>query len=303
MAAVWKKRGPIFCAEGQFDWMQTHAGNPVAEPLDGSIHRIYFSARDAQRRSSIAFVDIDLQAPHRILAISEKPVVRYGLQGTFDDSGASMGCLLHLENGDRYLYYLGWNLGVTVPWRNSIGLAKAKKGSSTFEKVSLAPLLDRHPVDPFSISYPWVLQENGGFRMWYGSNLQWGSTQESMAHVLKYAESADGLSWIRNGVVAVDFKQSGEYALSKPCVIREGSLYKMWYSYRGAAYRIGYAESEDGIHWHRLDEQVGITVSDAGWDSETVEYANVFDYDGQRFMLYNGNGYGKTGFGLAVLES
>jgi hypothetical protein len=89
--------------------------------------------------------------------------------------------------------------------------------------------------------------------------------------------------------------------MSKPCVIQENNMYKMWYSYRGQSYRIGYAESDDGIHWIRTDEKVGIDVSDSGWDSEMIEYPCVFDHKGERYMLYNGNGYGKTGFGLAIL--
>ena len=76
----------------------------------------------------------------------------------------------------------------------------------------------------------------------------------------------------------------------------------MWYCSRGESYRIGYAESDDGIHWIRKDQDVGIDVSDSGWDSEMIEYPFVFDHEGDRYMLYNGNGYGKTGIGLAVLE-
>ena len=76
----------------------------------------------------------------------------------------------------------------------------------------------------------------------------------------------------------------------------------MWYSHRGETYRIGYAESEDGLAWQRKDEEAGPDVSGAGWDSEMVEYPFVFDHEGERYMLYNGNGYGKTGVGLAVLD-
>jgi predicted GH43/DUF377 family glycosyl hydrolase len=76
----------------------------------------------------------------------------------------------------------------------------------------------------------------------------------------------------------------------------------MWYSYRGSRNRIGYADSEDGISWERKDGEAGIDVSASGWDSEMIEYPFVFDHDGERYMLYNGNGYGKTGIGLAVLE-
>ena len=74
----------------------------------------------------------------------------------------------------------------------------------------------------------------------------------------------------------------------------------MWYSYRGDSYRIGYAESLDGVHFDRRDDLVGIDVSDAGWDSKSIEYPNVFDHKENRYMLYNGNDYGLTGIGMAI---
>jgi len=55
------------------------------------------------------------------------------------------------------------------------------------------------------------------------------------------------------------------------------------------------------LRWKRKDREVGIDVSASGWDSEMIEYPFVFDHKGERYMLYNGNGYGKTGIGLAVL--
>ena len=281
--------------------MLTHAANPVAEHLDGNVFRVYFSCRDAQQRSHITCADIELQPPFRVVGIAEEPLLAPGEVGTFDDSGVSLSCIKQI-NGKKYLYYLGWNLGVTVPWRNSIGLAIYDPATSTFQRFSQAPLLDRHDVDPFSISYPFVLEDEGVFRMWYGSNLRWGREQKDMAHLIKYAESDDALHWRRNGIIALQFKNDGEYAMSRPCVIKEDGVYKMWYSYRGHSYRIGYAESTEGIEWVRKDEEVGIDVSESGWDSEMVEYPFVFDHDGKRFMLYNGNEYGRTGIGLAVLD-
>ncbi|MCP3726171.1 hypothetical protein M3I53_24085 [Paraburkholderia sp. CNPSo 3272] len=281
--------------------MLTHAANPVAEWRHDDVFRVYFSARDGDRRAHICFVDIDLRKPQDILHLSEQPVIGPGQLGAFDDSGTSMGCLVHHE-GRRYLYYLGWNLGVTVPWRNSIGLAVSEGPGAPFERVSLAPVLDRNHADPFSISYPWVAVEGDRWRMWYGSNLSWGTRQEEMNHLFKYAESSDGVHWNPKGVVALRFKDSSEYAMSKPTVVRDDDLYRMWYSYRGAAYRIGYAESSDGVAWTRRDEEAGIEPSDSGWDADSVCYPCVFDHDGRRYMLYNGSRYGDTGFGLAVQE-
>jgi hypothetical protein len=138
--------------------------------------------------------------------------------------------------------------------------------------------------------------------MWYGSNLGWGKEETDMNHVIKYAESKDGREWSRTGKITIDLKDDSEFAISRPCVLKEQGIYKMWYSYRGKAYRIGYAESKDGIIWVRKDDDAGIDVSSSGWDSEMVCYPFVFDHKGERYLLYNGNGYGKTGFGLAILE-
>jgi len=103
--------------------------------------------------------------------------------------------------------------------------------------------------------------------------------------------------------VCIDFKNEKEHAISRPCVLFEDKIYKMWYSYRGPkTYRIGYAESPDGISWNRKDEEVGLDVSDSGWDSEMIEYPFIFTHKGTKHMLYNGNNYGESGFGIAILE-
>ena len=74
----------------------------------------------------------------------------------------------------------------------------------------------------------------------------------------------------------------------------------MWYSFRGDFYKIGYAESDNGIEWNRQDADAGIDTSDYGWDSEMIEYPYIFECIGNRYMLYNGNGYGKSGIGIAI---
>jgi hypothetical protein len=140
--------------------------------------------------------------------------------------------------------------------------------------------------------------------MWYGSNLKWGREEEEMNHVIKYAYSTDGIRWFRSGRICIGLEHEGEYAVSKPVVVRIGDCYRMWYSFRRAGpvkgYRIGYAESADGLAWVRRDDIAGISVSEQGWDSEMVCYPFVFAYRDKLCMLYNGNGYGKTGFGLAI---
>src|SRR5215210_7015889 len=99
--------------------MQSHAANPFAERLDRDLYRIYFSCRDAHNRSSISCVNVSLRTL-TVQSLADQPILSYGPPGTFDDSGVSLGCIVH-DGPARYLYYVGWNLLVTVPWRNSIG--------------------------------------------------------------------------------------------------------------------------------------------------------------------------------------
>lgn len=301
----WRKIKLVFEPNKKHYWMNSHAANPVPVQLTNSVFRVYFTCRDEIHRSHIGFVDVDFDNDYKVLNISDKPILEPGDLGMFDDSGVAMGYYI-LINNIPHIYYLGWNLKVTVPWLNTIGLAKFNCEIGKFEKISRAPIMDRSDEDPFSISYPSILHEDGIYKMWYGSNLKWGKQQHEMQHVVKYAESLDGIHWKRTNVVAVNTIHEGEYALSKPFVIKENGKYKMWYSYRAnkqiETYRIGYAESENGINWVRRDELAGIDVSIDGWDSEMICYPSILDFKGNRFMLYNGNAYGKTGFGIAVLE-
>lgn len=299
----WRKIGHIFSPNENYEWMYSHAANPFAEQLTSDVFRIYFTCRNERHQSYIAYLDYDMSV-REILNVSDAPVLSPGEPGLFDDSGVAMGFLLNTGR-EKLLYYLGWNLKVTVPWLNTIGLAKWDNETNAFRKCSKAPVMDRSHEDPFSISYPSVLLENGLYRMWYGSNLRWGSKSEDMNHVIKYAESLDGIKWVRTNQIHIDLVHPNEYALSKPFVIKMDNKYFMWYSYRGdgdiSTYRIGYAVSADGFNWSRQDDKAGINVSEAGWDSEMICYPNIFEYKGTKYMLYNGNNYGKTGFGMAEL--
>lgn len=300
----WRKLGRIYAPAEIGDWASSHASLPIPLQLEEHLWRIYFSARDRRGRSHTGFFEIDLRRHDRPLRACARPALAPGGLGAFDEDGA-MGSWIVQENGRLLLYYIGWNLGVTVPFRNAIGLAESHDGGESFTRVSAGPVLDRGIHDPFFTASPCVLVEGDRWRLWYLSCVAWDPEPEGPRHRyhIKYAESAEGLDWCRRGRVCIDFERPGEIALARPCVLKDGDRYRMWYSRRGPSYRIGYAESDDGLSWRRMDEEVGIDVSASGWDSEMIAYAFVFDAEGERYMLYNGDGYGATGIGLAVLEA
>jgi hypothetical protein len=298
---TWTKLGKIYQPSGKHEWALSHAANPVSEHIAGDLYRIYFSTRDARNRSSIGAIVIDINQPTRILDEATEPVLVPGDLAMFDDSGVSIGCILNLGE-TRLLYYMGWNLSVTVPWKNSLGLAISEAPGKPFLRYSRFPIVDLNEIDPYTISYPWVIKESNRFRMWYGSNLKWGPVKADMLHVLKYAESSDGIKWNRANRIVIDSQSPDEYAICKPTVLYEKALYQMWFCSRGDNYRIHFAESADGLTWDRKGQDSGIDVSKTGWDSEMIEYPCVFKHGERRYMLYAGNGFGRTGFGIAVSE-
>jgi hypothetical protein len=298
----WIKKGLLFEPKVNYGWTKTHSMLPIAQRINEDRFRIYFCSRDGKGRSQIGYFEINIFEPTNILYISPEPVINSGPLGAFDDSGATNSCIANHDNL-LCMYYTGWSLGVTIPFYLNIGLAVSDDGGKTFHKASAAPIIDRNEIDPYLTAAPYILIEHSIWKMWYVSGVNWKLENGKPKHYynIKYAESMNGIDWKRDGKVCIDFKSEEEYAISRPCVIKDNDTYKMWYSFRGKNYRIGYAESKDGLHWERKDEEAGINVSESGWDSEMIEYPFVFDHKGERYMLYNGNGYGRTGIGLAFL--
>lgn len=281
-------------------WAVSHAALPVVEPMADGRHRVFFSSRDEHGRAQIGAATALLD-DRPGWSPSPAPVLTLGPLGSFCDNGVTSSCIV-VHGGLKYLYFTGWSLGVTVPFYLNIGVACSDDDGRTFRRPSDGPLFDRNAIDPFMTASPYVLIENGRWRMWYVSATGWvlEAGRPKHRYHIRYAESDDGIAWRRDGRVCIDFKNDDEYAIARPCVVMDGDRYRMWYSYRGDRYRIGYAESHDGLVWQRLDERAGIGVSADGWDSDMIEYPLIVDVGSRRFMLYNGNDYGRTGIGLAV---
>lgn len=303
MKNQWEKLGQIYVpgATGRHPKLVSHAANPLPIHLEQDVYRVFFSGRDQFNRSSIGAVDIDL-VQRKVITEYQQPFFEHGPEGSYYADGVSIGNCYEV-NGVRYMLFMGWQTSGKGHWRGDIGRLIVKP-DLTLELDGTLPLMTSDATDPISLSYPWVLDMDGDeYLMWYGSTIEWETENQEMIHVINFASSIDGYEWIRHGL-AVPYERSVAQAFSRPTVVKNScGEYDMWFSFRSGRnekYRIGYANSLDGKAWKLDLENVGITISTSGWDSEMIEYPFVFDHAGRRYMLYNGNGYGKTGFGLAV---
>lgn len=298
----WIKLGRIYDPIPKGSRLATHAANPVPVHLQGDVFRVFYSGRDARNRSSVGAVDIDIL---RARVVQDHPAVQfsYGAPDSCFPDGVSIGCHYRAA-GRHWMLFMGWQSPPGAHWRGDIGRLEIKPDLALAPAEKTPFLGADAEFDPVSLSYPWVLRLNDLWHMWYGSTVTWDTGNGEMLHVINHATSADGQNWHRHGQ-AVPHALGVAQAFSRPTVIKDRERLAMWFSYRsgtGQPYRIGHAVSADGSTWTLALDRSGIDVSPDGWDSDMICYPCVFQHAGRTWMLYNGNGFGATGFGLAVLD-
>lgn len=302
----WQKQGLIWSPDGTNSWRNAHAMVPTPYLKSTDCIRLYVASTDLDMVGRVGFLDLDARDPSRILGISNEPVLDIGEPGCFDDNGINTTAVL--PNGDElWMYYLGYQKGVRVRYFLFGGLAVSIDGGDTFVRRSRVPVIDRGDRETLLRSAPWVLRDRGKWRMWYVAGERHivvdGTTRPT--YEIRHLESDDGVIWPRQGETAISLLDDGdEYALGRPYVVRLEQGYRMWYSMRtqSLGYRLGYATSPDGLTWTRQDDAKGLEPSEQGWDSEMICYGAEFSTEYGVYIFYNGNDYGRSGVGYAVLE-
>jgi hypothetical protein len=314
----WKKLGKIFdptkykLSNGCIDYAQS----PQALVFDDYV-RIYFSTRYPDKPgffvSHISYVEMD-KSFGKVLNISLRPVIGLGKVGCFDEHGIFP--LNIVRDKDKILGYIGgWSRKQSVSIETSIGLAISTDNGLTFQRIGDGPVLTSSLYEPFLVGDPFVAIFDNIYHMWYIYGTRWINHHDDKdlqrVYKIGHALSHDGINWLKTGKQIIPDKLNDDECQALPTVIEYKGKYHMYFCYREAigfrkisskAYRIGYAYSNDLITWVRDDANVGIDVSKDDWDSDMLCYPNIFHCDDKLLMLYNGNEFGRYGFGLAILE-
>ncbi len=246
-----------------------------------------------------------------IEGFSKKPVVEKGSLGAFDEHGIFPFSPVKIGE-DYFAYTTGWSRRQSVDIDMSIGLCKSEDGLN-FLRVSSGPLMTSSLNEPFLVGDAFVRQYNNTFYMWYIFGDKWmvpaqGGNPERRYRITQ-AVSADGLHWSRDGryIISIDNQRECQ---ALPTVAFFNNRYHMAFCYRDVfdfrnggknAYKLGYAYSIDLLNWIRNDDFIYSISSRKTWDSSMQCYPNLFVLDGSMYCAYNGNEFGKSGFGLARL--
>ena len=316
----WKKLGKIFdpTEHSLANQCREFAQSPQALVFDDFV-RVYFSTREKDPKngkylSHVAFVDFEKNLKD-IIRVSEKTVIELGGLGCFDEHGIFPINILHHKNR-VYAYTCGWNRRTSVSVDTSIGFATSDNNGLTFQKLGSGPILSSSLNEPFLVGDAFVKVYDNVFHMWYMFGTQWKQYSENSppdrTYKIGHATSMDGIEWKKeDGRQIIPDKLNSDESMALPSVIRFGGSYHMFFCYREFSdfrktshrgYRIGYAYSDDLDTWTRDDANVGLDVSNGTWDSDMLCYPHVFECDETIYMLYNGNEFGRYGFGIAELE-
>ncbi|HRD69440.1 MAG TPA: hypothetical protein PK657_04795 [Legionella sp.] len=301
----WRKSGLIFHPDIPG---YTHGSHPCAVHYQDDIFVIAFTCRDSKSRSHVFLSYADLSTGTLKLLGEPKLALAPGDQGYFDCDGVISVCIVTHKN-QHYLYFVGWQNLPENLWCCDTGRAILNLDELTLKKEFPGPVLGRDKNNPLFAAATAFHIKDDIWHTWYNSGIKWEKRENGWHHHygIHHASSKDGIDWDCDPGMCLPFADEYEYAFGRPSVYFKNNIYYMWFAHRATkeidTYRIGFAYSKDGLHWVRNDKISGIDVSIEGWDSQMICYPYIFEHKGQLYMLYNGNNYGQTGFGLAQLEN
>jgi hypothetical protein len=307
---MWNRKGILFDVNKYKNFgITSHASIPFAFNMHDDKFRIFFSSRNEFGKSLPYYIDVNVSNGNiDIIGDISGPILQFGDIGTFDDSGIMPSSLLKV--GDKiYMYYIGWNEQVSVSYRLSIGLAISEDNGNTFYKYSKGPILDRSLIEPYFNTAPYVIFDDNIFKMWYVSCTEWilHENKSEPIYCIKYCTSKNGIDWIKNDDICIGYDDA-IHSIGRPCVIKNNELYEIYFSHRKSTdyrfnkkntYKIGSSESNDGINFFNKKMNI-LNPDEIEWDGIMNEYCHVFIHKDLKYMIYNGNGFGKDGFGYAT---
>lgn len=306
----WEKLGIVYAPDERAPWAKSHAMVPTPFRLNADTIRVFVTFCDDDFIGRPAYVDVDSRDPTRILRVSPRPLMDIGVPSAFDDNGLLACSVVRVPDGRLLMYYAGFELSAKVRYKIFSGLAVSLDNGETFGRIQRVPVLERSDTELTFRGGPFVLRQDDVFRLWYAAGSDWEMIdgKPMPVYVLKYLESDDGVTWASEGQTVLALTGDDEHGFGRPWIrVLPNGKHQLFYSVRRRsvrAYRLGYAESDDGIHWTRLDGRMGLDVGPVGsFDADAIMYSAVIEAHGRTYCFYNGNHFGKDGFAVARLAN
>lgn len=193
--------------------------------------------------------------------------------------------MLHEEG--LYKMYFSWRD------RKSIAFTASPDGVHWSEPTECIRWRETERQWENNINRPSVVRHGGVYHMWYTGQYQ-RSEREGASHIF-YAQSCDGVHFERVRDQPVLGPDCGweQTSTMNPSVLwdEQAQQYRMWYC-AGAQYEpraIGYAQSRDGIHWHKDAANPVFEADPANsWEQHKTAGCQIIRRENDYLMFYIG---------------
>ena len=211
----------------------------------------------------------------RVEAVKQGMVLDKSASG-YDDAHVIAPSVIFHDN-EYKMWYAG-NDGS----RYRVLYANSSDGMNWNKQGLVIPLGSSGEADDYHASYPSVLFEDEEYKMWYSGydGVQWR---------IMYANSTDGMNWIKHGIV-IDVGSSGdadEVDAFGCSVLFEDGEYRMWYTAKGGIITFMYANSTDGLVWNKLATPVFFHSLEGEYDSFVIINPSVIKLPDGYGMWYS----------------
>ncbi len=312
---VWVKKGVIFDPKQHIPFPDPIAQLPTPFLLneETELIRIYFSYRNQFGQSQIGFFDYEMLHKN-LINLNLNIGLKFGEIGCFDDSGLMPSSIVKISATSLLLFYTGWTTAKTVPYKLAIGLAESSDNGITFKKHSIGPILSTSPEEPYFTCSPRVFKDKNEWRMFYVSCRCWGkaASKYEPVYILRTIESKNPHVWTHSKPENVLHANEPNTAYTSANLVEIDDQTYMWYCKRSISdfrnnpknsYTIECMKQNEQYKWESLNKRdFGLSTSNEGWDSQMVAYPYIIKIRDRLCLFYNGNGFGRSGIGLALWE-
>jgi hypothetical protein len=289
----------------------SHNVRPLPIKINSTTLRIFFASRLKDDTPSPNFIDVDINNPKIIKKINKKILVKNGVNGSFDSDGITFTQITPYK-GKYLIQYSGWKRSrykMTIDM--GIGYILADKNFNKFSKISDGPIIHKDIMNSLGVSASHVFREKNKFKLFYCRITKWIKAKHDyeMIYTVFGGESKDMFNWKFFKEPLIKQKYPTE-VISAPEVRKIKGNYYMWYSYRGSInknkkkFKIGFAFSNNGFNWKRMDKKNVVKISNirGDWDFESNCYPSFYNHKSKNYVFYSGAGTGYEGFGYSEIN-
>jgi len=221
---------------------------------------------------------------------SGNPVFSAGGPGEWDNR--LKACAVLKDSKEPVTKYKMWYVGGETPFFEGagIGYATSSDGINWIRNENNPVLEPGESWNAEGFSGICVIKDGPIYKLWYE-----GLDDENTARI-GYATSPDGINWDINNsnpVFSPGYNDAWDNEdVGNPCVVKEGSTYKMWYwgdNILTGIDQIGLAVSNDGINWQRAGSEPVIAPDQDIWwqDGEGIGTPHVLRVNSGYVMAYH----------------